>query len=725
MEIRGTITRVFFSSPTFTAGQIRVAGDKFDRSFAGKCCVRIGEAVLFRGEYKEHEKYGHQFSVEEVGYDANLDTDGLVTWLAMTAAGIGQTRAKQIVDHFGDQFEDAILNRKEEVAQVGKIPLATVERLADQWNDRREFNAIASQLAAYELSQHEIKTLVEKFGGSIIGMLKDDPYCLMFEVPGFGFQRIDKIAQKLGTSKSHPGRIAAGIGYAMVQAYDKGSTCQVRERLMDVAEEILAPDDPTCRALIHDSIDGTDGCLRKVERIEAIDGTKLMALPFPHRCESYVAGILQRNCRNRLWPTDAAVEATARTHCAGLNDESQERAVRMALANRFCVISGAAGSGKTTIIERVVLAYQNAGLSVALAAPTGKAARRLSSVANCEASTIHRLLAYNPKLGWQINERNPLGCDVVIVDETSMMDCELAYRLFGGACRSSVVLVGDHHQLPPVGAGALLRDCIQKNLVPVTILEKCHRQAGILKHNCNEILAGKVPSSSEKEKDSAGREYAPWIVHDQLDKDEAILACIERLHGEVLSGRYGFKVPWDVQFMTAIHKGSVGTRSINLLLQRLHQSTLGVAVAPQEPEKPPKLYIGDKVIQTKNNYELEVMNGHQGRVIETDPQLIVEFENRTVVVPNDCRGEVELGYCLTPHKMQGSEVPVAVVIVSSSHRFMCHRSWAYTACTRAKNCCIVLGDRWSIRRAAERVVIDDRVTLLPVLMEAHEGVASN
>jgi exodeoxyribonuclease V alpha subunit len=355
-------------------------------------------------------------------------------------------------------------------------------------------------------------------------------------------------------------------------------------------------------------------------------------------------------------------------------------------------------------------------------------------------------MMYHPIDGWRVNPASPLDADVVIVDELSMVSTDVAYHLFRGLRPgTAVVLIGDHHQLLPVGAGALLRDCITHGLVPSTILKHCHRQAGVLRRNCAEILAGYVPPSVKD-----GDEPRPWYVIGKLDTAEEIMDGVGKLFADVIP-RWGFDRIKDAQFITARNKDDdASVHAINLHLQYLHQLSLGVKTRihpdeitwtddgadsvpldaqgniveedeiDEEGEKKFKLYPGDKVIHTKNNYDLDVMNGDCGIVVNVDP-LVVKYDGRAdpvVYQPTD-EEQVRLAYCLTVHKTQGSEYPCVVVVVKKSQASLLHdRSWIYTAATRAKRTLVVLGDRYSIERAARLNRMTGRQTILPILAGA-------
>lgn len=409
-------------------------------------------------------------------------------------------------------------------------------------------------------------------------------------------------------------------------------------------------------------------------------------------------------------------------------------------------------------------------------APTGKASRRLTEMFHglLGSRTIHRTLGCfvdrdrqgRSFLRFEYNKDHPLPAQVIVVDEFSMVDVHLAKLLFD-AIRptTALVLVGDHNQLPPVGAGAILRDAIHNQLLPVNVLTHCHRQAGTLSKNCEALLEGTVPANVR----GNGPIPSPWYVADNLENPEQILAMLRKIFTHHLPAWN--KGIHQVQVMTPIHAGELGTRAINLLLQEIYQASLGTRVEPTPADRRPTFYVGDRVIHTKNNYPLGVMNGSIGVVRQLAP-LLVDIEGRLVdyspprqkkdtVQGDDGRSKViigsdgeqdeedtcleksefssfdredflanpkrhpklqlELGYCLTPHKFQGSEVDVAVVICSKKHSFMLHRNWLYTACTRARQTCILLGDRWALRKAAESTQANNRQTLLPLFHHLHQS----
>lgn len=721
MEITGTITKVYYSSPTFTAGRLRQQGEFTETPFAGHVFVQEGDTVTLQGKFIDHPKYGQQFEALDIVYKADVTQAGLAAWLTRNADGIGFVRARKLVEHFKESFEYKLLTSPEEVAAVAGVVVSKIGKLAEQWRASRDRVALSTRLAAYGLTSYQIVTLLDALGGSVAKILDTDPYLLLRHVPGLGFRTIDQIALKTGIRPNHPGRLRAGLIYALQEAAGDGSTCLSTKELLPMAQKLLALNSLDTAAKLETLL---GELIEENKDVKSINTNEVfVALNGLYHIEEFIYDYFSRkSCVNDSvydiygMSDNASVNELVNEECPRL-DESQRVAIVAALTHRVSVVSGGAGSGKTFVIRSLVNLLESVPKppSIALCAPTGKAARRLEEILpDHSAFTIHRLL------GWSQNKfihdaNNPLYYKVVIVDELSMVDAPLLYHLLQALSDDTVlVLVGDHHQLPPVGPGAVLRDVLQHKLCPATILKVCHRQAGVLKRNCCRVLEGTVsPTEPKPEEDKVG----PWYIHDRLQEPSQMLNCVQSLWSEVLPQRFGLDCLIDTQFLTPQHKGPLGTRSLNTLLQRLHQQELGITVAVRDTETQPILYIGDKVINTLNNYTLDVMNGEIGQVLSVNP-LVVQFDDKAVEFPSAAKGAVELAYCLTVHKMQGSETKCIVFVCHKSHSYMHHRNLLYTAVTRATKTVIVLGDNWGIRNAASRVVVDERRTLLPLF--AHE-----
>ena len=720
-KIRGRIDAVYYAGPRFSAGRL-VTTDGDPIPFAGKLYAREQDQVILEGHWVRHPQYGQQLEVETAVYDLELDGEGLAHYLAHhpDIKGIGPVKAKRIAERFSKDFDRVIVEEPEAVAKAVKLPLATVERLREEWLKTREVNRALTQLAAYGLTHHQVTSLVDRLGNDALGLLQDDPYLIVREIRGFGFKRVDRIARRMGTAKDDPSRIRAGILDCVTSALDQGDCWIEFEELIERANALLVMDALASRALIEQSlkslIDG--GALT----CAAHSSRFLVARPDIRRMEEDLAKTLaQGKAPNPHFPEPEElpdlIDELAPTLLPG-----QHEAVLTALSHTVTLISGGAGSGKSYTVAELTKIYEEEDLRVVLAAPTGKAAQRIEELSGRRASTIHRLLGFDGK-SFARGPDDPIIADVVIVDEVSMVDVPLAWHLFRSIDleRTAVVLVGDHNQLPPVGPGNLLRDLIEARTVPTVVLDQVVRQAGVLKENSIAVLAGQVRKTSELE--ASGRRA--WYLVDQFTELADAQHFLLKLFETVLSERLGFDLRDDIQVLTPTHKGPLGTRALNLALQRLIQAKLwGVEAPIPKPGRRPQLLVHDKVIQTRNNYTLGVMNGAVGTVTEvaTDGSLRVTFEGMPVNIksgsPN--RSDIELAYALTIHKAQGSEFPCAVVVVHKSHSFMHHRNLFYTGVTRAKEAVVIVGDHWGIANCARKRHLDARRTFLSFLLADYE-----
>lgn len=715
-SIRGIVDVVFYSGPTFSAGRL-VTPDGGEVKFAGKVHVRENDAVRLEGRWVVHPKYGRQFEADLLGHDLELDPEGLAHFLANhpDIKGIGPAKARLIADRFGADFDAAIRNEPESVAAVAKVPVETIGELRRIWIANRDFNHAMAHLSAYGLTHHQVTTLVGKFGSQVVAILEHDPYVLMREIPGFGFKRVDKIARKMGTPKDLPSRIRAGIQYSVLSALDDGDCWVEYEDLLDRANTLLVMDTLDSREVIESHLEAmiAEGALvsQAFERL-------IVADPEIHRMETELAAVFKEACRrspHAVADPDALLDAEG-----GELTPEQREAVRNALTFSISLMTGGAGSGKTYAVSTIVSIAERLERKVLLAAPTGKAAKRLEEVVGHEASTIHRLLGFNGH-SYARDARNPVEADILVVDEVSMADVALAWRLFQAVDRTktAVVLVGDHNQLPPVGPGNLLRDLVKSRVVPTTILTRIIRQAGVLKENSTAILSGEVRPTADVE--NGGRR--PWYVIDRFSDREDVRRMLLLLFEEVLHERLGYDLLRDVQVLTPTHKGPLGTAELNIALQRLLQKKLrGFEVPDLPPGHRPAFYAGDKVIQTRNDYELGVMNGAVGYIVQTTAKgaLMVEFDGAVVEIEpgSDAASRLQLAYACSVHKVQGSEFPCAIVVAHKSHSFMHHRNLLYTAVTRAKESVILLGDRWGIENCAAKRQVDRRNTFLSFLLES-------
>ncbi|MHB9131164.1 MAG: SF1B family DNA helicase RecD2 [Armatimonadota bacterium] len=713
----GTVQWLYCSSPSFSAGLLVTdAGEQV--RFRGRFFIQAGECVALTGTLTTHPTYGEQLHATQLTYDLALEPAGLAHYLATHPAfhGIGPAKAERIATAFGATFDQVIRDTPEQVRAVAHLSAEDCATLQREWLARSEINALASWLSAFGLTHHQLTKIVDRYGASAKSLLTADPYLLCREVDGFGFTRTDAVAQKLGTPKDHPGRIAAAVKDVIGQQADAGHCWMVDTDVLRETERLLALDTLDGRQQIHAGITALCQTGDIIQEEGHLGSPHLYVFEQALRQMLLLATALSapKLTSNRL---DTLME----DYAGGLTF-TQRKAVRLALTSRLSVIAGAAGSGKSFSIAVIQTLCEALGRRVALAAPTGKAAKRLEEVCGGRAHTLHRLLGYDGQT-WTHDATCPLDIDVLIVDEASMIDVELAWRVLCAVdfARTQVLFVGDPHQLPPVGPGHWLRDLLARADVPTIILDQVVRQAGTLNENATAILKGKLAATAPG---TAGV-LRPWYVIDDLSEADALVAALLTLVEDKLPA-LGFDPVRDVQILTPFQKGPLGARRLNAEIQRIIQrQRYGRELPPVTESARLTLYPGDKVMQTRNNYQLDVMNGSMGTLVTTSVipteagtqrVLLVEFDGRTVDIPvgSDAANELTLAYVATVHKCQGSEFPCVVAVLHRMHTIMLHRHLLYTAVTRARQTAILLGDHNGMQRALRTTTADDRRTWLSV-----------
>jgi exodeoxyribonuclease V alpha subunit len=715
-SIRGIVEIVFYSGPAFSAGRLRTSDGNLI-TFAGKVFARENDAVRLEGQWTNHPKYGRQFAADCMGFDQEMDADGLANFLANhpDVKGIGPAKARLIADHFGARFDAAVRSQPEAVAAIAKVPAEAILGLQRIWIANSDFNAAMTYLSRFGLTHHQVTTLVGKFGSMVVPILEKDPYVLVREIAGFGFKRVDKIARKMGTPKDLPSRIRAGLHFCVLDALDDGHCWVEYEDLLDRANALLIMDTLDSREVIEGHL---ESLLREGVLVSAPFEQLVVADPEIHRMEEDLAAVF-KNARMPcpVYRDAGKLDQLLDTLGPKLNPEQRE-AVKNVLRYSISLMTGGAGCGKTYSVSTIASIAAELELKVVLAAPTGKAAQRIEEVVRHPASTIHRLLGFDGH-HFALGADNRIEADILLIDEVSMVDVRLAWQLFQAIDlqKTAVVLVGDHNQLPPVGPGNLLRDLVRSRAIPTTMLTRVIRQAGVLKENSIAVLDGHVQPTSDVK--VAGRR--PWYVIDKFTDSHEVRAFLLMLFEGVLTERLGYDLLRDVQVLTPTHKGPLGTADLNIKLQQLLQRKLfGVEVAEVEAGLRPRLYPNDKVMQTKNDYESGVMNGAVGYVAGVDGKggMTIDFDGNDVAIEGGSNqaNNIQLAYASSIHKVQGSEFPCAIVIAHRSHSFMHHRNLFYTAVTRAKESVIILGDRWGIDNCAKKRQVDRRNTFLSFLL---------
>lgn len=697
--IRGTISRLYHSGPQFSAGVLD-ADDGRRVRFCGKFFASDGDVVALIGSWTLDRKYGHQFLVTALRYDLPDNLEGLANYLVKHPAfvGIGEVTARKLVTHAGsaEALDRMIRDGIGELHRALRIPEATLSQLRVAWIASSAENEVRTYLAGFGLTHHQMDTLMGVYGESVVSVLRADPYKLIEHVKGYGFKKVDKIARATGIAKNHAGRLEAGLMYCLTEQIGGGHTWTPGSDMIEQANELLVLDTLDAHDLIRQAGQ------RLLQRGDMVADGPAVTTPYFLEAEQTI-----RQTFERFSSSDCPL-ITSAFDLSNLSPQQAE-AYRCALRHRISVISGLAGTGKTFVVARLAQTCQRAAMTVKLCAPTGKAAKRIEEVLcdkykmQFEASTIHRMLEYNGS-GFALDT---VDADVVIVDEVSMVDVPLMANLLRRIDfnRTRLVLVGDHNQLPPVGPGNVLRDLVQHRLVPTVVLDKVYRQAGVLKCNSTAVLNGQVcPTEIDDE--------TRWIVVDQFSDAQQIQLYLRDLVLDRLPKRFGYDPVRDVQVITPTHKGPLGTKAINEAMQLLLHGRV---------ER--KFCAGDKVIQTTNDYELGVMNGTIGIVVEIGKAgFTIAFDG---VGPKVIEGErlsnVMLAYALTAHKAQGSEFPCTVVLCHKSH-FFADRNWLYTAVTRASQTCVLLGDRWGLGSAAKKNNVIHRRTFLSRWASAQQSV---
>ncbi len=703
MKLSGTIKTIIYRSEETGFTVLELADETGEEATAVGVLplASVGERVELEGEWTEHRAYGRQFKAESSRTLAPATLEALASYLSSgLIKGVGESTARLIVDAFGMDTLNILENEPGRLREIYGIGASKAGIIAASYLSQLGMRDVMLALSEYGVSVTQAMKLYKRYGDNCIAYIRDNPYRLIEEVEGIGFKTADKIAMNAGLEADSPYRLRAGVRYALQWARQEGHTCLPREKLVEVAADLLnAQLGPAERAL-------EDLIVNSQLAYKIVDGTDAVFLPdmffMENECAKRLNQLNRPPARCDYSMIDHQIDFLEKSLHIALHPQ-QRSAVYAALTSGALVITGGPGTGKTTILEFILRISEQLGLSCELCAPTGRAAKRMTEATGTEARTVHRLLEYGyGQDSFARNEENPIETDMVIVDEMSMVDVPLMHALLKAIVPGTrLIMVGDADQLPSVGAGNVLRDIIGSGILPVVRLTEVFRQSerSLIVENAHRINRG-APPIVEADSGEFGFEYME-------NKDDVLRRVIALCMGR--TNKLGTRDPIkDVQVLAPMKKGALGVYNLNARLQ--------AALNPPAPKKRERKYgetvfrEGDKVMQVKNNYRIEwakkscsggaeggqgVYNGDLGTILRIDSEAqtvqVLFDDERCAVYEFSMLEELELAYCISIHKSQGSEFPVVLMPLVDGPPQLLTRNLLYTAVTRARKQVYIVG----------------------------------
>ncbi len=708
-QLEGVVDDIIFQSEDNMYSVLRVenkAQGRFTAVYRGPAPY-LGENISLSGNWIEHARFGRQFDVVSLTVTQPTSVAGIERFLASGALpGVGAVIASRIVSMIGKDTLEVLGQRPEQLARVQGISAKKASLIGEAYSELSGLRDLMLFLESHGVSGGYAAKLQAVYGNTAMTRLQENPYSLADDIAGIGFKTADRIAMAMGMEHDCRERLTAGISYALTAAAGAGHTCVPEELLVRETARVLAVDSEPVRRVFSD-------LLREDRlRLEEVGGTRFIYPEYLYRAEVQTARRLlylrdQGKPITRVNADDviAAWEREASIKLA----EAQRQAIYTSLEHGVFVLTGGPGTGKTTVVKGILNVLEKAGCRILLAAPTGRAARRLADSAGHPALTVHRLLEYQPTgdgLCFGKDDQDPLDAEAIIIDEASMLDINLTYHLLKavpGGCR--LIFVGDVDQLPSVGAGSVLKDMIRSGKMPVVRLENVFRQAEVspIVRNAHRINHGQMP-------EFIAGDDSEFSLHEFNDEQDAS-SYVARVYAQMT--RDG---DWRrVQVLSPMHKSPCGVQNLNKLLQSY--------INPPEDHKPEVsipgnvLRLGDKVMQVRNNYDKDVFNGDIGRIVKIEGKTVtVSFPERpegdyVSYSQGECE-ELQLAYAMSVHKSQGSEYPCVILLMVPSHYIMLQRNLLYTAVTRAKQQVLVVGSKRAVLTAVENDKTRRRHSLL-------------
>ena len=710
-KICGTVDTIIFASQDNRFTVLKLSPEKLSTQITvtlNGIAPLIGQLLEIEGEWVKHPKFGQQFKATTYKTVAPTEISGIEKFLASGAInGIGPAMAKKIVAEFGEKTLEIIAKSPNELLKVPGIGKKTAEKISASYLEQGELTEIMVWLENHGISNTYAGKIFAKYGSFAIDIMEKDIYRLFQDIEGIGFLTADKLAFNLGIQREDKRRIISGIDYALMQLCNNGHCCIPEMALVDKTAKILQVNNQIIFTILKERID--NGSLNT----EVVGGETLIYPPYLYYAEKKVAmRLLQLQQATeplsednlslfiKVWEKDNQIQLA----------QKQKEAIKACLHHGVLVLTGGPGTGKTTVIKGILSILKAQGLKIRLAAPTGRAAKRLSETTGQKALTIHRLLEANNlaqddnlQLGFSKDIDDQLDADVIILDEVSMVDIVLMHHFLNAVpdgCR--IILVGDTDQLPAVGPGSVLKDIIRSQKIPAIRLDEIFRQAqtSMIIQNAHIINAGRLPDLR--------KQYSDFVFY-ELNDDTSITQKILDLCTKDLPHE-GFNVLKDVQVLSPMHRFLCGVENLNLMLQE----QLNPKKNQDELKYSSQTFrVGDKVMHIRNNYQKNVFNGDIGFIQDiNNEKLTVDYFDHIVTYEKNELNELTLAYASSVHKSQGSEYKVVIIPLSTSHYIMLQRNLLYTAITRAKQKVIIIGSKKALMTAVQSNRTQKRYTLL-------------